>query len=157
MQRGNTCSKVYIVSLIELLFCSMISKCFSQMPLYIHDLNRMSRIIYLIYKSSFNEIMMEFENMRQISKDNTHRTLLVGLIFGIQMQQWNTGSKVHIVSLIELLFCSMISKCFSQMPLYIQNFYQNIWNYIMPSKSFLFFWNCTYQEWINFLLGESSF
>ena len=91
MQQGNTCSKVYIVSLIELLFCSMISKCFSQMPLYIHNLNRMSRIIYLIYKSSFNEIMMEFENIRQISKDNTHRILLVGLIFGIEnatMKYW---------------------------------------------------------------------
>ena len=34
---------------------------------------------------------MEFENIRQISKDNTHRTLLVGLIFGIEnatMKYW---------------------------------------------------------------------
>ena len=70
-----------------------------------------------IYKNSFNEIIMELKNIRQISKDRTHRTLIVGLIFGIE-EHWNTGSKAYIVSLIELLFCSMISKYFSQMPLY---------------------------------------
>ena len=106
MQEWNYCSKVYIVSLIELLFCSMISKCFSQMPLYIHNLNRMSRIIYLIYKSSFNEIMMEFENIRQISKDNTYITLQVGLKFGVEsatMKYW-FKSAYCITDRIVLLF-----------------------------------------------------
>ena len=27
---------------------------------------------------------MEYKNRRQLSKDNTHRTLIVGLIFGIE-------------------------------------------------------------------------
>ena len=39
-----------------------------------------------IYKHSFNEIIMELKNIRQISKDRTHRTLIVGLIFGILVQ-----------------------------------------------------------------------
>ena len=33
---------------------------------------RISESIYSICKNPFNEIMMEFKNIRQISKDNTH-------------------------------------------------------------------------------------
>ena len=34
-----------------------------------------------IYKNSYNEIIMDLKNIRQIFKDRTHRSLIVGLIF----------------------------------------------------------------------------
>ena len=37
-----------------------------------------------IYKNSYNEIIMDLKNIRQIFKDRTHTTLIVGLIFRIE-------------------------------------------------------------------------